>query len=319
MDDDFFNTPPDAQGSFHSSAGGFPRSLFLKKTGLRAGWRFLIYTAIFFVLWNVSGLLINLTLQPRRDEFSPAAQFLAESASFFSAFFAAWIMSLLEERSVNSYGLPAQNAFGKLFWQGCAFGLIEISLLIGLIAASGDYSFGSVAEHGGELARWAVFWAAFFVVVAFFEEFLFRGYTLHTLAEGIGFWPAAIVMSAIFGAIHLNNSGEDWVGAMGVVFVGLFWSFTLKRTGSLWFALGMHAAFDFGETFLFSVPDSGMLFPGHLSNATLHGASWITGGAPGPEASVFDFVIILVFFVAVHFLYPAKPAPQPGLVFDQNS
>jgi uncharacterized protein len=319
MDDDFFNTPPDAQGAFHSSAGGFPRSLFLKKTGLRAGWRFLIYTAIFFVLWNVSGLLINLALQPRRDEFSPAAQFLAESASFFSAFFAAWIMSLLEERSVNSYGLPAQNAFGKLFWQGCAFGLIQISLLIGLIAASGDYSFGSVAEHGSELARWAVFWAAFFVVVAFFEEFLFRGYTLHTLAEGIGFWPAAIVMSAIFGAIHLNNSGEDWVGALGVVFVGLFWSFTLKRTGSLWFALGMHAAFDFGETFLFSVPDSGMLFPGHLSNATLHGASWITGGAPGPEASVFDFVIILVFFVAVHFLYPAKPAPQPGLVFEQNS
>jgi hypothetical protein len=269
------------------------------------------------VLWIASGLLISLTLQPAPDVFSPTAQFLGESASFLSAFFGAWIMSRLEGHSVNSYGLPVQSAFGKLFWQGCVFGLIEVSLLIGLIAAFGDYSFGSLAIHGGELARWALFWAAFFVVVGFFEEFLFRGYTLHTLAEGIGFWPAAVILSATFAAIHLKNSGEDWVGAVGVLLVGLFWSLTLRRTGSLWFALGMHAAFDFGETFLFSVPDSGMLFPGHLSNATLHGPSWITGGTPGPEASIFDFLIILVFFVVVHFLYPVNPRAQAGAVFKQ--
>lgn len=316
MDDDFFSTPPNAHGSLNSSAGGFPRSLFLKKSGLRAGWRFLIYGSIFFVVWNASGLLISLTLQPAPDVFSPAAQFLSETTSFLSAFLAAWIMSLVEERSVDSYGLPRQSAFGKFFWQGFAFGLIEVSMLIGLIAAFGGYSFGSLAIHGGELARWSLFWAAFFVVVGFFEEFLFRGYTLYTLAEGIGFWPAAVVLSAVFAAIHRKNIGEDWVGVGGVLLVGLFWSFTLKRTGSLWFALGMHAAFDFGETFLFSVPDSGMLFPGHLSNATLHGPSWITGGTPGPEASVFDFLIILVFFVIVHLLYPANARVETGAVSD---
>jgi membrane protease YdiL (CAAX protease family) len=65
-----------------------------------------------------------------------------------------------------------------------------------------------------------------------------------------------VLLSVSFGAVHLRNSGEGWVGVAGVVVVGLFWCFTLKRTGSLWFALGMHATFDFGETFLFSVPDS---------------------------------------------------------------
>jgi membrane protease YdiL (CAAX protease family) len=317
MDDEILSTP-DVPRSANESAGGFPQRVFLKKTGLRTGWRFLIYTAIFFVVWNASGLLINLVLQPARNVFSLAAQFLAESASFLSAFSAAWIMSLVEQRPLSSYGLPARGSFGKLFWQGCAFGLIEISGLIGIIAAFGGYSFGSLAEHGGSLARWALFFSAFFMVVAFFEEFLFRGYTLHTLAEGIGFWPAAILMSVIFGAIHLSNPGEDWKGGLGVVLVGLFWSFTLKRTGSLWFAVGMHAAFDFGETFLFSVPDSGMVLPGHLSNATLQGPSWITGGAPGPEASVFDFLILLVFFVVVHFLYPAKATPQMSVATNQN-
>jgi hypothetical protein len=153
-----------------------------------------------------------------------------------------------------------------------------------------------------------LFWGAFFVVVGLFEEFFFRGYSLHTLAEGIGFWPAAVLLSVCFGAVHLQNSGEGWVGVVGVVFVGLFWSFTLKRTGTLWFALGMHATFDFGETFLFSVPDSGMIFPGHLSNATLHGPNWLTGGTPGPEGSVFDFLILGVFFFVFNRLYPQSQA-----------
>jgi membrane protease YdiL (CAAX protease family) len=156
------------------------------------------------------------------------------------------------------------------------------------------------------MLRWALFWGAFFLIVGFFEEFFFRGYLLHTLGEGVGFWPAAILLAAIFGAVHLKNPGEGWPGAAGVFLTGLFWSFTLKRTGSLWFAVGMHATFDFGETFLFSVPDSGMEFPGHLSNATLHGAAWLTGGATGPEASVVDFLILLLFFLVFDRLYPAR-------------
>jgi hypothetical protein len=72
----------------------------------------------------------------------------------------------------------------------------------------------------------------------------------------------------------------------------------------------MHAAFDFGETFFYSVPDSGMVLPGHLSDATLHGPAWLTGGSVGPEASVFDFVLLFVFFYVIHRLYPAKKSLQ---------
>ena len=99
---------------------------------------------------------------------------------------------------------------------------------------------------------------------------------------------------------------------IGIPFAGA--RFTLKRTGSLWFALGMHATFDFGETFLFSVPDSGLILPGHLSNATLHGPSWLTGGAPGPEASVIDFLIIAFFFFVFDRMYPARKMPGDGLL-----
>jgi uncharacterized protein len=89
----------------------------------------------------------------------------------------------------------------------------------------------------------------------------------------------------------------------------------VRRTGSLWFAVGMHAAFDFGETFLYSVPDSGMVLPGHLSDATLHGPTWLTGGSVGPEASVFDFVLLFILFYVIHRLYPLNKSPQPVASF----
>jgi membrane protease YdiL (CAAX protease family) len=313
MDDGVFGTPREVEKTSTSSASGFPGNVFLNEKGLRAGWRLLIYVALFLVFMVVFTYLLRLFLHVTPGLASLGFQFVDELVAVLAAFSAAWIMSRLEERPMGGYGLPARGAFGKQFWLGCIFGFLEIFALIGLIAAFGGYTFGSLAEHGGAIAKWASFWGIFFVVVGLFEEFFFRGYTLYTLADGIGFWPAAILLSVSFGAVHLKNSGEGWVGVAGVLFVGLFWSFTLKRTGSLWFALGMHATFDFGETFLFSVPDSGTIFPGHLSNARLHGPNWLTGGTPGPEGSIFDFLILAVFFLLFDRLYPAKQGLRSGL------
>jgi len=91
-----------------------------------------------------------------------------------------------------------------------------------------------------------------------FEEFLFRSYLLHSLATGVGFWPPAVLLSAIFGGLHLTNAGEGIAGALDVMLYSLFACFTLSRTGNLWFAVGLHLAWDFSLTFLYSVPGSGM-------------------------------------------------------------
>ncbi|MGB8474214.1 MAG: type II CAAX endopeptidase family protein [Candidatus Acidiferrum sp.] len=312
MDGDPFGTPPEARGEIQFSAGGFTPRAFPNKTLPGAAWRLLTYFAIFFVLWSVSLFILGQLLRPVRGVFSPSYELYGELVGFLAAFFSAWIMAHLEERSLGAYGLPVRGAFGKLFTQGCLLGLCQLSALVGVIAVFGGYSFGGLVEHGAAMAKWALYWSIFFVVVGLFEEFFFRGYTLYTLAEGIGFWPAAVLLSLAFGAFHIRNSGEGWAGIASVVFIGIFWSFTLKRTGSLWLALGMHAAFDFGETFLFSVPDSGIIFPGHLSSATLQGPQWLTGGSAGPEASLFDFVIVVILFFIVHLLYPAKQTQQSG-------
>jgi membrane protease YdiL (CAAX protease family) len=273
--------------------------------------RIFIYIALstgitFALQWIMAALMPG-----ERSLYSPKILTISEGSLLAGAFVAGVAMSQLEGRSFGEYGLPLQGAFGKLFWQGALFGLAEITIVIGAIAALGTYHFGSLAIHGTELLRWAAFWGAFFVLVGLYEEFAFRGYVQFTLAQAIRFWPAAVVLSVAFGLVHSTNPGENKLGLAGVMLTGLFWCFTLRRTGNLWFAVGMHASFDFGETFLYSVPDSGMVFPGHLSNATLAGPRWLTGGSAGPEASVCDFIVLLLFFYVFHRLYPARTQSSP--------
>lgn len=283
------------------------QTIFLRDQELRAGWRLLIYVFLVAAFGYVSGRLVPSWLRLNPDHISAGLFYFQESRALVIVSLPAFLMSRLEGRPFGSYGLPAGGAFGKLFWLGALAGLIEVSALVGSIAALGGYAFGPLAIHGAGILRWALVWAFFFVLVGLFEEFLFRGYTQFTLADGIGFWPAAVLLSVGFGLVHLGNSGESYVGAASVVVVGMFLAFTLKRTGSLWFAVGLHASFDFGETFLFSVPNSGMSFPGHLSDAALAGPLWLTGGSVGPEGSVFSFLTIGALAVAVHFVFPAKP------------
>ena len=285
---------------------GFLSKIFLNDRGVRGVWRLLIYATVVTGL-GFSGLIVlQLFVGPSRGIFSLGYWFPYEAFCFTVVFGAALIMAQIEGRAPGVYGLPLRGAFGKLFWQGCLIGVAEVSALVGLIAAFGGYSFGDVALHGKELLRWGILWAVLFVFVGLLEEFLFRGYPQYTLAESIGFWPAAIILSLLFGRVHLNNPGENWVGVAGVVMIGMIFAFALRRTGNLWLVVGWHASFDFGETFLYSVPNSGIVFQGHLSNASLHGPNWMTGGSAGPEGSVFSFLTMGILALAIHLLFPGK-------------
>ncbi|HMI50860.1 MAG TPA: type II CAAX endopeptidase family protein [Candidatus Saccharimonadales bacterium] len=285
---------------------GILEQIFYNKAGLRSGWRLLLFTAIFVTLEIFSEAVIRTFIRPAPAALTPAYLLLVEIARFIVLLLTAYLMSRIEMRRLGVYGLPLAGWSSKRFLQGGLAGLSEISILIGLIASFGGYSFGSLALRGAEIIEWLVLWAVIFVFVGLSEEFAFRGYAQFTLADGIGFWPAAVILSAGFGIVHLDNGGEKWFGVLSIFFIGLVFALALRRTGNLWFVVGFHAAFDFGETFLFSVPNSGMRFTGHLSHATLNGPAWLTGGSTGPEGSVFSFLTMGCAALAIHLAFPAK-------------
>ena len=286
------------------------QSIFLGSHGLRAGWRLAIYVALYnllrFVLLLVVGALFS---GPRRLP-SLWTFLVTESLLAIIAMVPALFMCRLEHRPFGAYGLPRQGAFGKNFWAGAVWGFLAITVLIVAMRGLGLVSFEGLALHGIRLVKFAAFWGVMFLVVGFREEFLFRGYSLFTLTDGIGFWPAAVLLSSFFGYVHSGNPGESRVGLLAVFVIGLFFCFTLRRTGSLWFAVGMHAAWDWSETFFYSVPDSGLVLPGHLMNSSFHGPHWLTGGSVGPEGSALLFVLIAALWVLFDRVYPHAVYPS---------
>jgi uncharacterized protein len=282
------------------------RKLFVGPDGLRPLWRFFVYLltfrvlrfclhAFFYYAWPDTGLLW--------------LQAAVELGLAIIAVIPALAMSRIEHRRFDCYGLRLGDAFGKLFWYGTLWGFGSITILLLALHGANAFDFGGLALHGVRVLKFAVFWGTFFLIVAVYEEFLTRGYTQFTLTQVVGFWPAAILMSAGFGVLHLENPGEGWVGILGAVAIGFFFCLTLRRTGNLWFAIGFHTSWDWAESYFYSVPDSGGRAPGHLLHSSFHGPNWLTGGSVGPEGSVFLFVMLVLLWLAFDRVYPEAKYP----------
>jgi len=269
------------------------RSIFLSPRGLRAGWRLLIFLALLLVLIGGANLVTNGGPQGVRNAYkhlgeitiTPFRMCVSEAVAFALVCVATLVMGRVENQRFSAYGLALGQALGKDFWVGCLSGFSAISgTLLAMFLFHGFRIIG-FALHGAAILYSLAGWAIAFLMAGLCEEFLNRGYLQYTLASGIGFWPAALVMSGLFAFGHAFNPHETFAGVASVVLFGLLLCFFLRRSGNLWCAIGFHAAYDWGQT-LFGVPDSGIAPYHNLFHSTLNGPIWLTGGIVGPEASV---------------------------------
>ena len=270
--------------------------LFWGPNGMRALCRLLIFVAVVVGLrYGIHGVLRLLHLSRAHVgivDYSAKTVLLQDGLAFLCVLLATLIMGAFEKRTLGDYGLPARGAFGMRFFEGLLWGFAAECGTMFTLFLAGNVSFHGYDLTGSAALRYGLLWAAAFLVVGFFEELLFRGYPQFTLATGIGFWPAAFLLSGLFWLGHMSNPGETWVGGLGVLLAGLVFCASLQLTGSLWFAVGMHASWDWAETYFFGVADSGMPANGHLLNTTLTGNKWMTGGTVGPEGSVVELVVV---------------------------
>lgn len=288
------------------------RSIFLNSRGLRAGWRLLIFVAIFAALSFATDWVITKIFHPGERAFLDPVSFIeAEASSLVLVLIATGVMGRIERRRLQNYGIPAlRGAFGGGFWVGAAWGIGSTSLLIGLIALFGGYHIVGLAIHGTELWYFTAIWLVASLLIGFAEELQFRAYLLATTADGIGFWAAAILLSAGFGALHyFLKPHERWEDFASTGLLGLFMCLTLRRTGSLAFAIGFHAAFDFANLFVWSGQNGGEYAVGHLLQTNWQGPQWVTGGLLGPEASRLVFPVIAIMFVVFDRLYRSAKFP----------
>jgi uncharacterized protein len=283
---------------------------WLRREPEAIGWGLLLFVVFFLVIGGLLRALI-LSLPGLPPNNSAKGLVLSEAGLLFTTLAATAILARIEGKSFLDYGLR-DSRWLRRFVMGAVWGFVLISLLVGLLDVTGHLSFDGRLLSGPTIIRDALALGLGFLLVGLAEEILLRGYLQATLARGIGFWPAAIILSMAFGGLHGSNPGEQAIGLLSAGTFGLVSCYALRKTGSLWWSIGAHAAWDWGQSYFYGVPDSGMMTPGHLMATHAIGPSWLSGGTVGPEGSIFVLLAFGAIVPIIAFTTPRHPPLPPS-------
>jgi membrane protease YdiL (CAAX protease family) len=169
---------------------------------------------------------------------------------------------------------------------GLIAGLLIFSLIVGVAAALGVYHIVA----GGTWASFLTILFSMGIGPGFREELMFRGVLFRFTEEFGGSWFALVLTSALFGLAHIHNNDASWLSSLFIaVEAGLLLGAVYMLTRNLWMCMGLHAAWNVTQGFIWDVPVSG--FPVHgLVVARLDGPVLLSGGRFGLEASLIAFV-----------------------------
>lgn len=179
---------------------------------------------------------------------------------------------------------------GRELAAGLAFGFVLFSAMTGVVALLGGIEVLGIRGTG---AIWSML--AMAVISGTFEEVLFRGILFRHIETMLGSWAALALTSMLFGVAHIANPGATAFAAFAIMMeAGILLGAAYMLTRRLWLAVGIHAAWNFTQGWVFSVPVSGGEAPLGMLVTRRVGPDWLTGGDFGLEASVIAMIVATV-------------------------
>ena len=229
---------------------------------------------------------------------------------------------LLRRRSLDELWGTFDARWLKELGLGAAIGAGMMSLTALVLLIGGwvnlELTAGWVASQG--LTALSVF-----IPAAMAEELLFRGFSFQRLIDGLGSWPAQILMGSFFMLIHEGNPNMEGtakvVASINIFAASILLGLSYLRTRSLAMPFGLHLAWNLVQGPVLGFGVSGIQGRGVFTPTTADGVpTWLTGGVFGLEASLPCTVLLMLATVALARLMPprgapvaAHPAPVDGL------
>lgn len=273
---------------------------------LRAGWRLLIQVLMQIGFTVVASLVIfipyslftgatGLSGLPYLG-FSEIVEIITVTLSVYLA------RRFLDKRSFASLGLTMNKEAIQDILTGIGITFVMMGLIFFLELMLGWLkleAFAWTIEPVQNVVVQVILFFIVFIVVAWNEELMSRGYHLQTIASGINLLWGLIISSAIFGILHLANPHATWISALGILFAGLFLGYAYLQTKRLWLSIGLHLGWNFFEGVIFGFPVSGLDIY-HLTHINVSGPELWTGGAFGPEAGL---ILLPAIAVGTYLIY----------------
>ena len=295
--------------------------IFIDATGkLRSGWRALFfllafafvsglsYAALFAVFLSLTGLDAAEATDPRYEATmiavsSVVSLAVASGVGYLCA-------RLLEKLPFRSLGASFTAGWLRHLLLGIAIG--ASTLVVAALPAMlfGGLRFEFAADVGFQALLYSLATAVvIFAAAAAYEEALFRGYFLQTLARGGYAWPAIILTSAFFATVHLGNPSANALSTANTAIAGVWFGIAYLRTRDLWFVWGLHLMWNFFQGSVFGIEVSGLtdLSKPSLLNEIDGGPNWLTGGSYGIEASIGCTAALLLSIIVIKMMPALEP------------
>ena len=209
---------------------------------------------------------------------------------------------VLEQRPLGSVGFALHPRWKNELGTGLIAGSLMMLAVAGAESLLGGARFSLASGPAGRTVLAGAILFFLLMVAAADEELVFRGYPFQRLVEAGGPVFAVIAFSVLFGAAHVKNPFHNWISTLNTAAVGVLLAVCYLRTRALWLPLGIHFSWNFVQGYVLGFPVSGMVFPGAVLQANIGGATWLTGGAYGPEGSILCLGVIAAgtgyFFVS---------------------
>ena len=190
-----------------------------------------------------------------------------------------------ERREVTELSGPGALAEGA--------GGAGLGVLLGLLTLAPLWGLGVYRIEGLGDALPLVKQVPEMLLVAVFEELLIRGVVFRIAEQAWGSRRALALSTLLFVAAHLPG-GISLMGALVTAAASLALTAAYQLSRRLWLPIGMHFAWNYVFSAVFSVPVSGHEAKGWL-HGSMSGPDWLSGGAYGIEASA---TALLVWTVA---------------------
>jgi membrane protease YdiL (CAAX protease family) len=290
-----------AKGPERSGSCTASRLWFLnEKNEVRSGWKFAIYVAFFLIFWVATGITLSIFASRGDNIFDNQLALLAlnEVALFVPAVVAmALTIRFVDHRPLRTFGIGWVPGWKRHLVSGFLLSGVMLAVLVAGSRAAGTVNIrwtGGNAPGATLLATLAIL-----LVAALNEELVFRGFPLQILIDGLGEWPAMIAMSALFGAMHLNNPNSSVLGTLNTVIAGVLLSLAYVRTRSLWMSYAIHVGWNVGLGFVLGFALSGIDIAS-LWTTEVTGSNTILGGRYGPEGGLLATFIFAASAAIVH-------------------
>ena len=129
------------------------------------------------------------------------------------------------------------------------------------------------------------------------EEMITRGYIYGALRERYPVWVAVAANALLFGVLHLANPGVTVISILSIVLIGVGLSLVMLWCESLWMAVAIHTMWNFTQSILFGLPNSGIVSEGSFLHLEAARGSLLYDAAFGVEGALPAIIVELALCV----------------------